>query len=260
MVNIAPRGELLFQIGGNIAFIRETDQEKYCKYLIDTIPFIYYPIKSLNLSGIFHKQKLHNEYLLKLDLSKVKNSIVELDLSFCNLTDDEACALLTKQFALKNLKKLNLSNNKLTDNFFNLLIKNNSHEIFSNLKKIDLTNNNIQFSNIKEIKHFVKLFDSIKKLIIYDTPVEDIINNYITKRIMRKKEKKIDKEIKTEFNDEELNIEQLFKVKDNKDEKFENKSNIKLYLNNKNNINLLGKSKQLYPEIFNKIIMKCLIN
>ena len=257
---LTARYELLFQIGGNIAFTRETDQEKYCKFLIDTIPHITYPIKSLNLSGIFHKKSLHNEYLFKLDLSKVKNSIVELDLSFCNLTDDEVCELLTKHFSLKNLKKLNLSNNNLTDNFFKLLMKSNSHDIYNNLKQIDLSNNNIQFSNIKEVKNFVKLFDSIKRIIIYDTPIEDIINDYIKKRIIRTNEEKTEKIIKTEFNKEELNIETLFKTKDNKDEKFGNKSNIKLYLNNKNDISLLEKSKELYPEIFNKIMMKRLFN
>ena len=255
--------ELLFQIGGNIAFTRETDQEKYCKFLIDTIPYINYPIKSLNLSGIFHKKSLHNEYLFKLDLSKVKNSIVELDLSFCNLTDDEVCKLLTKQFSLKNLKKLNLSNNNLTDDFFKLLMENNSKEIYHNLKHIDLSNNNIQFCNIKDIKNFVKLFDSIKRIIIYDTPIEEIINDYIKKRIIRTNEEKNENVIKTEFNKEELNVENLFKTKDNQDEKFENKSNIKLYLNtklNKNDISLLKKSKKLYSEIFNKIMMKGLVN
>ena len=252
--------ELLFQIGGNIAFTRETDQEKYCKYLIDTIPYINYPIKNLNLSGIFHKKSLHNEYLFKLDLTNVKNSIVELNLSFCNLTDDEVCELLTKHFSLKNLKKLNLSNNNLTDNFFKLLIENNSHEIYNNLKQIDLSNNNIQFSNIKEVKNFGKLFDSIRRIIIYDTPIEEIINDYIEKRIKRTNEEKNEKVIKTEFNNEELNIEKLFKIKDNQDEKFENKSNIKLYLNNKNHNSSLEKSKDLYPGIFSKIELKGLIN
>ena len=250
--SLASRSELLFQIGGNIAFIRETEKEKYCKFLIDTIPYINYPIKSLNLSGIFHKKSFHNEYLFKLDLSNVKDSIVELNLSFCNLTDDEVCELLIKNFSLKNLKKLNLSNNNLTDNFFKLLMENNSHEIYNNLKEIDLSNNNIQFSNIKEVKNFVKSFDSIKRFIIYDTPVEENINNYINKTFIRYNEEKTDKIKKTEFNKEELNLEDLF----NKDEKFGNKSNVKLYMNNINK-KCRSEIKGLFPEIFNIIDIKC---
>ena len=118
--------EQLFQIGGNIAFIREPNQERYCQYLIafflnlvlfnkttnkcqnisfcnnysDTIPRIDCLLKCLNLSGIFFKTSLH-EYLFKLDISIVNNSIVELDLSYRNLTDDEVSKLLLNQFLLK---------------------------------------------------------------------------------------------------------------------------------------------------------------
>ena len=40
---------------------------------------------------------------------------------------------------MKNLKKLNLSSNKLTDNIFESLISNNSHEIYKELKELDLS-------------------------------------------------------------------------------------------------------------------------
>ena len=42
-----------------------------------------------------------HEYLFKLDISIVNNSIVELDLSYRNLTDDEVSKLLLNQFLLK---------------------------------------------------------------------------------------------------------------------------------------------------------------
>ena len=245
---------VLFQIGGNIAYNKEGNQERYCKYLIDTIPHVNYPLKSLNLSGIFHKKYLH-QYLLKLDLSSVRSSIVELDLSLCNLTDDEVSKLLLNQFLLKNLKKLNLSSNNLTDNFFKLL--NKSNESYVKLKQIDLSNNNIQFSNMKEVKNFVKSFDKLQRIIIHDTPIEENINNFIKKTVMRNNEEKTDKVIKTEFNNEELNVQELFKNKDNQNEKFGNKSNVKLCLNNRNEHNLLEACKNLCPELFNKIEIKC---
>ena len=245
---------VLFQIGGNIAYNKEGNQERYCKYLIDTIPHVNYPLKSLNLSGIFHKKYLH-QYLLKLDLSSVRSSIVELDLSLCNLTDDEVSKLLLNQFLLKNLKKLNLSSNNLTDNFFKLL--NKSNESYVKLKQIDLSNNNIQFSNMKEVKNLVKSFDKLQRIIIHDTPIEENINNFIKKTVMRNNEEKTDKVIKTEFNNEELNVQELFKNKDNQNEKFGNKSNVKLCLNNRNEHNLLEACKNLCPELFNKIEIKC---
>ena len=106
--------------------------------LIETIPHLDFPIKSLNFSGIFYK-KIFHQYLFQLDLSNISKTLIELDLSFCNLTDDEIGELLIKQFIMKNLKKLNLSSNKLTDNIFESLISNNSHEIYKELKELDLS-------------------------------------------------------------------------------------------------------------------------
>ena len=69
-------------------------------------------------------------------------------------------------------------------------------------------------------------------MFLYDTPIEETINRYIKKRIKRYNEEKYNKKITTDFNKEELNIKELFDVKDNQDEKFGNLSNIKLYMNN----------------------------
>ena len=244
--------ELLFEIGGNIAFNREPDLEKYCKFLLDTIPLIDFPLRSLNLSGIFYQKTLH-KYLFKLDLSNFKNSLVELDLSLCNLTDYEFSKLFVKQFLLKKLKKLNLSYNKFTDGFFKLLIENNSHELFDNLKEIDLSNNEIYLNNDKEIKTFVQLFDCIQKIILCDTPVEENINNYIKKKIIRFNEEQNDKVIKTEFNKEELSIKELL---ENKTEKFGNQSKIKLVMDNKIDYGFISACKKLYPELFENIEIK----
>ena len=244
--------ELLFEIGGNIAFNREPDLEKYCKFLLNTIPFIDFPLRSLNLSGIFYQKTLH-KHLFKLDLSNFKNSLVELDLSLCNLTDYEFSKLFVNQFLLRNLKKLNLSYNKFTDNFFKLLIENDSHELFDNLKEIDLSNNEIYLNNDKEIKKFVQLFDCIQKIILNDTPIEENINNYIQKKIIRFNEEQNDKEIKTEFNKEELSIKDLF---ENKDEKFGNQSKIKLIMDNKIDYGFISACKKLYPELFENLEVK----
>ena len=251
--------DCLFQVAGNIAINKEKELEKYCKYLIDTVPKIDFPLRSLNLYGIFHNKNLH-QYLFQLDLSKFNNSLVEIDLSFCNLTDDEVCKLLQKEVLPKNLKKLNLSYNEITDNLFKLLTENNSKKIYDNLKVLDLSNNDIHLAKIKEIKDFIKSFDFIKKILIYNTPVEKIINNYIKKKIIRLNEEKGKKAITTEFNKEELNIIELLENKENPDENSENKSKVKLYMNNNIDYRFVEVSKKLYPKLFDRISIKNIYN
>ena len=251
--------DCLFQVAGNIAINKEKELEKYCKYLIDTVPKIDFPLRSLNLYGIFHNKNLH-QYLFQLDLSKFNNSLVEIDLSFCNLTDDEVCKLLQKEVLPKNLKKLNLSYNEVTDDLFKLLTENNSKKIYDNLKVLDLSNNDIHLAKIKEIKDFIKSFDFIKKILIYNTPVEKIINNYIKKKIIRLNEEKGKKTITTEFNKEELNIIELLENKENPDENSENKSKVKLYMNNNIDYRFVEVSKKLYPKLFDRISIKNIYN
>ena len=163
---------------------------------------------------------------------------------------------------LKKLKKIKLSENKLTDNLFKLLLDNNSHEIYSNLKEINLSNNDIQFKNVKELKIFVKSFDSIQKLIIYDTPAEEYINNYIKKKIIRFNDEQ-NKKSMTEFNNDDLNIKQLLehnKLDKNKgvlsDDILDNQSNIKICMNNTVDFKFIEAAQKLFADLFNKLDIK----
>lgn len=184
--------------------------------------------------------------------------MVELDLSLCNLTDVEISKLLMKEFLLKNLKKINLSNNNLTDDLFKLLIENNSHEIYDKLKEINLSNNQIYLNRTKELIKFVQLFDCVQKILIYDTPAEEIINNYIKKKIIRFNEEQNNKKISTEFNKDELIIKALLENNGkNSEDIFGNQSKIKIYLNNNIDYKFIEASKKLYPELFDKVQIKC---
>ena len=256
----SPQIELLFQIAGNMVINSDEELEKYFKFLIKTIPKIDFPLKSFNFSGLFYKKNFH-QYLYKIDILKYKQSLIELDLSLCNLTDAEISNLLMKEFLLKNLKKINLSNNNLTDDLFKLLIENNSHEIYDKLKEINLSNNQIYLNRSKEMVKFVQLFDSLQKVSIYDTPAEEIINDYIKKKIIRFNEEQNNKKISTEFNKDELIIKELLENNGkNSEDIFGNQSKIKLYLNNNIDYKFIEASKKLYPELFNKVQIKCSSN
>ena len=247
----------LFLLAGNIVLNNEEELEKYCKFLIEEFPKIDFPLRSLNFSGIFYKKNLH-QYLYKMDLLNYQNSLIEIDLSICNLTDVEVSKLFMKEFLLKNLKKINLSSNNLTDDLFKLLIENNSHEVYNKLKEINLSNNPIYLNRIKEMIIFSKLFDCLEKILLCDTPGEEIINNYIKKKIIRFNEEQNNKKISTEFNKDELIVKELLENNSkNIIDTFGNKSKIKLYFNNNIDYKFIEASKKLYPELFDKVQIKC---
>ena len=84
------------------------------------------------------------------------------------------------------------------------------HEIFDQLREIDLTNNEIYLNKIKDLIKFVKLFATLKRLIICDTPAEEFINEYIKKKIIRFNEEQNNKKIITQFNKNELIIKYVY--------------------------------------------------
>ena len=118
---------LLFQIANNIGLLKGNHINTYLKYLIEVLPKLNYPLKSINLSGLFYKSSCHN-LMTSINLNKFQSSLIELDLSFCNITDNEASNIFLNEFRVLNAKKINLSNNKLTDELFreNYLINNSN--------------------------------------------------------------------------------------------------------------------------------------
>ena len=243
-------------MAGNIIINKDNELENYIRNLIYSFSKNDYPLKSFNFSGMFHKEKFH-QYLYKMDLLKYKNSLIEIDLSLCNLTNIEVSNLLKKEFLIKNLKKINLANNNLTDDFFKILTENELHEIFDQLREIDLTNNEIYLNRTKEVINFVKSFDSLKKIIICDTPAEEIINDYIKKKIIRFNEEQNNKKIETKFNKDELLIKELLENKGKNNDNFGNQNSIRLYMNNCIDFRFVEATKKLYPYLFDKIDIKC---
>ena len=247
--------ELLFLMGGNMVLNRERELEKYCKFLIDTIPHIDFNLKTFNLSGVFCRKNVL-PFLYKINFTKYRKSLIEIDLSLCNLTNEDIGKFF-ETFLLKNLKKINLASNKLTDDFFKILIEKKADEIYDKIKEIDLSNNEIYLKGKKEVINFVKSFDSIQKIFIHDTPAEENINNYIKKKIIMLNEEQNSKIITTIFNKEEEEIKNLLESdgKSN-DNVFGNQSGAKLYMNNTIDYKFIDAAKKIYPELFDNIYIK----
>ena len=221
------------------------------KYLIEVLPKLNYPLKSINLSGLFYKSTCHN-LISSINLNKFQNSLIELDLSICNITDKEIANLLINEFCIVNIKKMNLSNNKLTDELFSLLIKNKSYDIYNQLKILDLSNNNISLIK-KDFKDFVKLFDSLKLIIIKNTPAEQNINNYIKKIIIIFNEIQNNDNNKTALNEIDILIKGLIENKQDKENYLINNNNIKLKMKNTIDYKFIEAAEKIYPDLFERI-------
>ena len=243
--------DFLFLLSNNIGLLRGQYLNKYLKYLIEVLPKLNYPLKSINLSGLFYKSCYH-DLLSEINLTAFQSSLIEINLSFCNITDDELAKLLVDECCINNVKIMNLSNNKLTDDIFKLLIENKSWDIYRKIKKIDLSNNDINLKDTKIVKEFVKLFDSIKSIIINNTNSEENINNYIKKLVIRFNETQNDGKCTTEFTPSELSIRELINNK-NKENCIYNNSNIKLEMKNKIDYKFIEAAKKINPDIFDKI-------
>ena len=244
----------LFLVSNNIALLKENHINTYLKYLIGILPKIDYPLKSINLSGLFYKSSCHH-LISDINLKRFKNSLIEINLSNSNITDEEMANLFVNELRVINLKILNLANNKLTDEFFNLLVKNKSYDIYNKLKIINLSNNDIKLSNVKDVTNFAKLFDSIKIIIINNTQAEDNINNYIKKIVKRFNETQNGDKNKTELNDVDKLIQGLLEKNDKNNYLFNN-SNIKLKMKNTIDYKFVEAAQKIYPELFDRIIIE----
>ena len=123
---------------------------------------------------------LPNEFSKKyLEEIVINNNILinlrKLNLSYNNLTCDSLFTFINNNKGCINLRDLNLCGNKLDDTFFEKYLENNYHNIFTNLKKINLSDNLIGNSctiNIEDLGEVVevredRIIDVFKLRLIY---------------------------------------------------------------------------------------------
>ena len=139
------------------------NNKRYIKYFADKLSSFQHKIKKISFALLFNKDNL--EYFSKLKISPaVKISIYKLDLSFCGLIDEDIWKFFRNNFGLLNLYDLNLSNNSLTNNLFNLCSGIQGDILLEKLEMIDLSGNKMECSNIKDLKGLDTFVDNHKEL------------------------------------------------------------------------------------------------
>ena len=136
LIEAGKKNGFLVLITKNYGLMRENCRQDYTNYLSEIIPKFEYPIRNLALINLY----VGNNYnkIKELNLSKFNNSLIELDISYGNINNNDLISLLNKNLALYNLKKLNIAKNKLTEVLLDLLLENNFHNNFNKLKELNL--------------------------------------------------------------------------------------------------------------------------
>ena len=247
LIEAGKKNGFLVLITKNYGLMRENCRQDYTNYLSEIIPKFEYPIRNLSLINLY----VGNNYnkTKELNISKFNNSLIELDISYGNINNNDLISLLNKNLALYNLKKLNIAKNKLTEVILDLLLENNFHNNFNKLKELNLSGNPIIFKKSINFQNFFEKCKSIKLLIIKNTHFEECINNYMKNKINRYYENERFKKYKTNFTNEDLEIQ---KIIDN-NHYLSEKTNIKINIFDINNNKYVSKIKKFYPEILDKI-------
>ena len=197
-----------------------TNNIQYIKYISEKISTFEHKIKKISFCLLFNKDNI--EHLTKLKISPaVKISICKLDLSFCGLNDENLWKFFRNNFGLLNLEELNLSNNFLTDNTFNLCSGIQGDILLEKLYMIDLSGNDIRCINIMDLKAidtFVDNHPELKKIKMQQTSFSNGLKKLVDGKnskeeiisiIKRLKEKNIKFVIEKELYDSTNNIENI---------------------------------------------------
>ena len=230
----------------NYALLNDINKEEYINYLFDVVPKINYEFKSLSFVNLY-VGKFYDK-MKTLNLSKFNNSLIELDISFGNINDKDLSDLLKNNLNLNNLKKLNLSKNKLTEKIIDIFTENFQPQ-FSKLKYLDLSGNKLLFKNAINYQKFFEKFKSLKLFEAKQTPFELSLNNYTRTIINRYYENERYKTFKTNFSNEDLEIEKIAQ----NDKYLQNKTNVTICVYDVNNYKYISKIKKFYPEILERI-------
>jgi hypothetical protein len=140
----------------------------YRKYICQCFSNFKYKIKKLNLSLLYNKDC--NEDLIILRLSPfVKISLITLNLSYCGLKTETIWKFFQNNYGLLNLVSLNLSNNFLSNYFFNLCA--GKDILLEKMRVIDLSMNQINcktISDLMQIEKFTNNYQKLKKIKFYE--------------------------------------------------------------------------------------------
>jgi len=246
-LKMSKKKSFLVLLTKNYALINHKNREEYIDYLLNILPKIDYGLDTISLINLYTSQ--FYEKMKPINLCKYNNSLIELDISYGSFKDSDLKNLFKSNFALENLKYLNLSKNKLTDKFLDILVENDFPNQFSKLKKLDLSGNMLQFKQAKNYQNFFEKYKALKLFVVKNTPFELSINNYTKTIINRYYEMERNKKYKTNFSNEDLEIQKI--VENNN--YLVNNTKVTISLIDANNYKYVSKVKKYFPAILERI-------
>ena len=152
----------------NFYLCSQQNTEKYLNKIKPQLSTYDYNIKYLSLNRLFLKNQIDD--LLSLKMTKcIQFSLQTIDLSNCSLTSNVLLQFL-KNNTFIDLRVLKLSNNKISDTFFEGYI---THKLFLASRKLShvyMDSNNITGTNFNHIAQFIFENKCLSKLILTDNP------------------------------------------------------------------------------------------
>ena len=149
------------------------NNNRYIEYLKRELLNLDYGLKALDLRFTFDKENRNELEKFKLSPS-IKVSLINLNLSYCELKTDTVINFLKNNFGLFSMKKLNLKYNNIEIDIFEKI---NCDEIkLDNLTSINLSENKIAFleNDNKEINIFTEYSDHLINFIKKHQKLEKI--------------------------------------------------------------------------------------
>ena len=246
-IKMSKKKSFLVLLTKNYALINHKNREEYIDYLLNILPKIDYGLDTISLINLYTSQ--FYEKMKPINLCKYNNTLIELDISYGSFKDSDLKNLFKSNFALENLKYLNVSKNKLTDKFLDILVENYFPKQFSKLKKLDLSGNMLQFKQAINYQNFFEKYKALKLFVVKNTPFELSINNYTKTIINRYYEMERNKKYKTNFSNEDLEIQKI--VENNN--YLVNNTKVTISLIDVNNYKYVSKVKKYFPAILERI-------
>ncbi len=239
--------QFLVLLTKNYALLNNKNKEEYINYLLNILPKIDYEFNTISLVNLYIGK--FYERMKTLNLSKFSNSLIELDISYGNISDPDLKNLFKGNLALFNLRNINLSKNKLTDKILDTFLESDFQNQFSKLKILNLSGNQLVFKKADKYQKFFEQYKSLKLFIVKHTPFELSINNYTRTIINRYYEMERKGEYKTKFTDEDLEIQKIIE----NDDYLINKTNVTISLIDINNFKYVSKIKKYFPKILQRV-------
>ena len=109
----------------------------------------------------------------------ITENLISLNLSLCSLSNEDVISLLKPLFP--SLKKLNISYNVITDNFFNAYLDRNKNKNLRHLEEINFSDNPkiVGENNYDIINKFIKANENLNSINFEGTKFDEIISSYI---------------------------------------------------------------------------------